>query len=292
MNRVSQAINLPFAHSQGFLGQGIGIACMDTGIIPTHPDFNIPENRIVGFYDAIKHKNLPYDDNGHGTHVAGILCGSGAASKGRYTGVAPAASLAVIKVLNHRGDGYVDDFGECIQWILYNRAQLGIRIVNISIGSVKDREFNENSQFVKQVEQLWDAGLVVVAAAGNEGPKPRSIGAPGNSRKLITVGSSDAAGNRAGTGPTHACIKKPDIVTPGSNIASCAPPNRSGFYTRKSGTSMSTPIVSGAIALLLSKYPGMTNLEVKIRLKNTAVDLGRPHEKQGWGFLDIKRLLE
>lgn len=111
-------------------------------------------------------------------------------------------------------------------------------------------------------------------------------------------------------GPTKECIKKPDIVAPGSNVISCNATknfkNGQGFalgqrkssynnfnsmYTIKSGTSMSTPIVTGAIALLLSKYPYMTNREVKIRLKNTVVDLGWNHDKQGWGMLDVERLL-
>ncbi len=292
MNRISQIIHLPYAHSQGFLGQGIGIACLDTGITPNHPDFTIPSRRIIGFYDAIYHKEFPYDDNGHGTHVAGILCGSGAASKGRYKGIAPESYLSVIKILNHQGDGYTEDFENCINWLLNNKSRLGIRIINISMVSESGYDFDEDSHFVKQVEKLWDAGLIVVAAAGNGGPRPGSIGAPGNSRKIITVGSSDKASMCAGTGPTRACIKKPDIVAPGSGITSCSLPNRYRFYTQKSGTSMSTPIVSGAIALLLSKYPGMSNLDVKIRLKDTAIDLGRPHEKQGWGMIDVKRLLE
>ena len=102
------------------------------------------------------------------------------------------------------------------------------------------------------------------------------------------------AGNRmidySGRGPTNACILKPDIVAPGSNIVSCA--NRSGSYTRKSGTSMSTPLVSGAVALLLEKYPEMTNLDVKLRLRERAVDLRLPRNQQGWGLLDVERLVE
>nr|WP_330393447.1 S8 family serine peptidase [Anaeromicropila populeti] len=148
--------------------------------------------------------------------------------------------------------------------------------------------------------------------AGNGGPKPKTIGAPGISRKIITVGASDddvsvdlmgsTAKNYSGRGPTEACVKKPDIVAPGSNIVSCNLIRRntgflwgirpSGSYIAKSGTSMSTPIVSGAIALLLCKYPDMTTREVKIRIKNCAEDLGWPHEKQGWGLLNIEKLLK
>ena len=145
-----------------------------------------------------------------------------------------------------------------------------------------------------------------------------SISTPGISRKVITVGSSDdnvdveVFGNRtkdySGRGPTPYCIKKPDIVAPGSNIISCNI-SRYGIrgkntgvrlistdspmlYTLKSGTSMATPVVSGAIALLLSAYPRLTNKEVKLRIRDSAVDLGQPWEKQGWGLLNIRRLLE
>lgn len=291
MNHIAPIIHLSFAHNRGILGQNICVACLDTGIYAQHPDFLMPTSRVVGFYDAIAGLSMPYDDNGHGTHVAGILAGSGTVSNGRYTGVAPACNLVSVKILNRYGDGFIKDFERGIDWILKNIDKYQIRIVNISIGSVKEKEFQENSEFVRKVETLWDAGLVVVCAAGNEGPRPGTIGAPGNSRKIITVGSSDEAGKKAGSGPTAACIKKPDIVAPGSNIRSCIPPKRKKYYDIKSGTSMSTPIVSGAIALLLSRYPDMSNLEVKIRLKNTAVSLGQPHNRQGWGMIDIQQLL-
>ena len=93
----------------------------------------------------------------------------------------------------------------------------------------------------------------------------------------------------SGRGPTMACICKPDIVAPGSGIVSCS--NEPGKYFSKSGTSMSTPLVSGAIALLLEKYPCMTNRDVKLRLRERAVDMGLPRNHQGWGRLDVERLV-
>ena len=122
---------------------------------------------------------------------------------------------------------------------------------------------------------------------------------PGISRKVITVGCSDddreveVMGSRmvdySGRGPTNACVCKPDLVAPGCGIISCC--NEPGRYFIKSGTSMSTPLVSGAIALLLEKYPSMSNKDVKLRIRERAVDLGLPHNQQGWGKLDVKRLL-
>ena len=199
-----------------------------------------------------------------------------------------------------------------IQWLLEHHKQYNIRIVNISVGSSRGKHFDEASPLVKGVNQLWSSGLIVLTAAGNHGPKPYSIGAPGNSRKIITVGASDVmqTGNGrdySGRGPTENCIKKPDIVAPGSNIISCQTlsyasassllykaPSHSTLekaYTSRSGTSMSTPIVSGCIALLLQQRPYMTNREVKMHLKKTALDLGYSHSRQGWGLIQLDRLL-
>ena len=109
----------------------------------------------------------------------------------------------------------------------------------------------------------------------------------GSSDEGIIRGNQLVKGEYSGGGPTECCIKKPDIVAPGSNIISCSP---SGTYMAKSGTSMSTPIVSGCIALLLQRRPRMTNREVKIWLRDYARDLGKPHERQGWGMIDMESL--
>lgn len=296
MNRVCKAVFSEAVHKQGILGKGIGVAIVDTGLFP-HPDYR---SRITGWYDALYQKPAPYDDNGHGSHVAGIAAGAGTFSHGKYKGIAPQANLIGVKVLNNKGNGTIHDIMNGLQWILKNQERLKIRIVNISIGTNDRHAYPEDSAFVRKVNQLWDAGIIVVAAAGNQGPDPQTISAPGNSRKIITVGSYDFAertdvipSSHSGAGPTFSCIKKPDVVAPGSHIISCCPPDKTNgsFYSKKSGTSMSTPIVSGAIALLLSKYPSMSPRETKIRLKNSSTDLSLPHTRQGWGYLNIPSLL-
>lgn len=293
MKSVNELVHAYLPHQHGYLGQKIGIAIIDTGLTP-HPDYR---DRIVGWLDVLQGRPFPYDDSGHGSHVAGIAAGDGSLSHGKYKGVAPLANLIGIKVLNHKGNGTVADIMKALRWIQKNHHQYGIRIVNISIGANDRQAFDEDCAFVQKVNELWDMGLVVVAAAGNQGPGPQTISAPGNSRKIITVGSlpeknSDLS-SRSGSGPTLSCIKKPDVVAPGSHIISCCPPNRgkSFSYSYKSGTSMSTPVVSGAIALLLSKYPDLSPREVKIRLKHSCTDLHLPHEQQGWGLLHTGNLL-
>ena len=252
-------MNQPF-----YTGKGIGVAILDTGIYP-HIDF---DSRICAFVDFILNKKIAYDDNGHGTCVAGILAGSGAASMGKYKGAAPGCHLVALKVLDRFGNGNKEDVLKAFEWILCNRQRYNIRIVNISVGTTY-RTRSEQDVLVKGVEKLWDEGLVVVAAAGNQGPDPGSVTAPGCSKKIITVGSSDMlSGKRAvsGRGPTFECVCKPDLVAPGKNIMACSP-GAGNLYSMKSGTSMSTPLVSGAIALALEKDPLLTNLEVKMMLR-------------------------
>jgi len=318
MNRAAEIIELKWAHDRQIFGDNIGVAVVDTGIC-LHKDFTEGGNRILGFYDLIHGRTEPYDDNGHGSHVSGIIGGNGFLSNYKYVGLAPKCNLIGIKVLDQKGDGNISDVLAGLQWIIDNKEKYNIRVVNISVGTTTKENVDENSLLVKGVNAVWDAGIVVVVAAGNNGPGPMSISTPVISGKVITVGSSDDRitvelfGNKtmdySGRGPTASCIKKPDIVAPGSNIISCGtmknyqryrynllnnPRNdfSSLMYTVKSGTSMATPIVSGAIALLLSKYPKMTTKEVKLKLRESAVDLGYPWTKQGWGLLNIPRLLQ
>ena len=276
-------MNQPF-----YTGKGIGVAILDTGIYP-HIDF---DSRICAFVDFILNKKIAYDDNGHGTCVAGILAGSGAASRGKYKGAAPGCHLVALKVLDRFGNGNKEDVLKAFEWILCNRQRYNIRIVNISVGTTY-RTRSEQDVLVKGVEKLWDEGLVVVAAAGNQGPDPGSVTAPGCSKKIITVGSSDMlSGKRAvsGRGPTFECVCKPDLVAPGKNIMACSP-GAGNLYSMKSGTSMSTPLVSGAIALALEKDPLLTNLEVKMMLRESTEDMGLPRNQQGWGKFNCQKFL-
>lgn len=280
-----------------YLGKGIGVAVLDTGIIP-HPDF---DRRIMDFSDFVGRQRKLYDDSGHGTHVAGILAGSGRLSGGAYAGIAPEASLFAGKVLDQNGNGTVESVIRGMEWILTHRKHRQIRIVNISVGTQPGLDKREERRLLEGVEALWDAGLVVVVSAGNYGPAEGSVAVPGSSRKVITVGAVDLAGrgnhgNRkkwaySGRGPTEGCVIKPDVVAPGTFITSCSGNYRNRFqkpYTVKSGTSMATPVVSGAIACLLSRYPDMTNVEVKLKLRESCV----PTENTpGWGMLHVGRLL-
>lgn len=276
-------------YKRKYTGKGIGVAILDTGIFP-HIDFG---RRILAFCDFTEGKSGPYDDNGHGTHVSGILGGDGTASQGRYRGAAPGCGIVALKVLDRFGNGSREDVLQAFQWIEDFGKIYNIRIVNISVGTTS-RSMNEQTDLLAGVEQLWDKGFTVVAAAGNQGPGDGTVTAPGSSRKIITVGSSDLLTGRtaiSGRGPTFECVCKPDLVAPGNHVLACAPGADNG-YGVKSGTSMSTPLVAGAAALMLEKNPELTNVQIKMKLKESARDMGLPKNQQGWGELDLERFME
>ena len=281
------------------IGQGVCVALLDTGIA-RHPDL---KGSVVKFCDFTKEGSLPgekcYDDSGHGTHVAGILCGSGKVSAGAYAGMAPKAKLVVGKVLDKDGNGDVSHVMKGIEWILKERKKYGIRIVNISVGTNPGLAKKQKELLLDAVELLWDTGLTVVVSAGNYGPEEGTVAVPGNSRKVITVGVPDSnlpysrksrkSLNYSGRGPTGECVVKPDVFAPGTGVVSCnSMYGMSGEhpYIMKTGTSMAAPVVSGAAACLLSKYPDMTNVEIKlkscVKMKGT---------ESGWGMLHVGRLL-
>ena len=272
-----------------YTGKGIGVCILDTGIYE-HIDFT---GRIWAFYDFLAFKRRPYDDNGHGTHVAGLVAGDGTASMGKYRGAAPGCGIIALKVLDRYGNGSQDDVLRALRWIREYRQQYRIRVVNISVGTTCNSKRN-HARLLKSVEQLWDEGVVVVTAAGNQGPRPGSITAPGSSKKVITVGSSDLLEGRSaisGRGPTAECVCKPDIVAPGNKIMSCVP-GKPYSYGVKSGTSMSTPLVTGAIACALEKNPALTNTDIKTMLMNSADDMGLPQNLQGWGKFNRRKFLK
>ena len=272
-----------------YTGKGIGVCILDTGIYE-HIDFTC---RIWAFYDFLAFKRRPYDDNGHGTHVAGLVAGDGTASMGKYRGAAPGCGIISLKVLDRYGTGSQDDVLRALRWIRENRQQYRIRVVNISVGTTCNSKRN-HARLLESVEQLWDEGVVVVTAAGNQGPRPGSITAPGSSKKVITVGSSDLLEGRSaisGRGPTAECVCKPDIVAPGNKIMSCVP-GKPYSYGVKSGTSMSTPLVTGAIACALEKNPALTNTDIKTMLMNSAEDMGLPQNLQGWGKFNRRKFLK
>lgn len=300
MDQVKQAIHYRCNDviNGKYLGQGISVAVLDTGLSP-HPDL---QGRVLAFKDIINKRNEYYDDNGHGTHVAGILAGDGRMSRGILAGMAPRASLVIVKVLDYKGEGEVDNIAEGLKWVRDHWKRYGIRVVNISAGAKMGLDTCKEQKLIEAVEELWDMGLVVVVSAGNYGPDAGTIAVPGTSRKVITVGAVKTAKPSgtakcdpgcSGQGPTKACVVKPDVIAPGYHIISCNSMTRARRepYTVKSGSSMATPVISGAVAMLLSKHPDMRNVEIKLRLRETCRHI-RMEGEQGWGLLQVHRFME
>lgn len=302
MNRVRKQVGCSEFIQGDVVTDDVTVAILDTGI-GAHPDF---DNRIVAFEDFVNGRQGNYDDSGHGTHVAGSVGGSGYVSHGVYRGMAPTCRLCVGKVLDYKGEGSIDSMHRGIIWVMQNRIRYQIRVLNISLGIGTSGERERMKELVDLLDAVWEQGIVVVCAAGNNGPREGTISPLGSSRRVITVGCHeggyfgarrDLCENYSGRGSRDMLYRKPDVVAPGTDIVSCnvqfRGSYRSGFrnaYIRKSGTSMATPIVSGAAALFLQKYPYMNNEQVKRKMIYSAHDMGDSWSKQGWGMINLEEM--
>ncbi|WP_162848360.1 S8 family peptidase [Paenibacillus nanensis] len=295
---------------KGIDGRGINVGVIDTGVYP-HPDLTRPRNRIVAFKDFVRGRRRPYDDNGHGTHLAGDIAGNGRSSRGKIRGPAPGAGIVAIKAFNSAGDAYDSTIIRAIEWSIRNRKRLGLRVLTLSFGGTATTRCSEDP-LCQAVEKAVRAGIVVVTAAGNSGPKRGSIESPGNSPSAITVGSVDDRRSirqsddnitfYSSRGPAAGGVAKPDLVAPGESITSLRAPRsrqdretphlRVGrHYFLLSGTSVSAAIVAGAAAQLLQQRPTLTPRQVKSILKRHASPLPFSPNAVGSGEVNVRFLL-
>jgi serine protease AprX len=312
------AVGGNIAHQYNWQGTGIGIAVIDSEIDGLERDLRVwgssTISRVVyseSFLDSAANPS----DNSHGTHVAGIIAGNGGYSVGSlyfrtFRGMAPEANLVSLRVLDKYGVGKDSGVIAAINRAIQLKATHNIRVINLSLGRPVYESYTVDP-LCQAVEAAWNAGIVVVAAAGNYGRLNTSgnqgygtITSPGNDPLVITVGAVNSMGTASraddilttysSKGPTaidH--VVKPDLLAPGNQIVSVRdggyltsqyPSNEMAFstyrtggattgdsdYFRLSGTSMAAPMVSGAVALLLQKTPGLTPDQVKARLMRTA----------------------
>ena len=272
---------------QGVTGEGVAVAVVDTGI-GRHPAV---KHQIVAWADFVSGNHKAFDPNGHGTHVAGIIANMEDGTDGEPNGMAPDVDLVGVRVLNEEGYGTYETVIQGIQWVLDHHQQYSIRVMNLSLVATVHSPYWADP-LNRAVMRAWAAGLVVVAAAGNGGPDPMTIGVPGNVPYVITVGaftdnytvydwSDDYITPFSAAGPTLDGFVKPDLVAPGAHMVSTMnhgtylgrlyPDNRiPPQYYSLAGTSQSAAVVSGAAALVLSHEPNLTNNQVKYRLMNTA----------------------
>ena len=315
-------------HWKGLTGEGVGVAVIDTGIWTSDKQSRYllsdarGYERIATQYDAIsdqvRMKNFHGDNNGHGSHVTSIIASS-RHKDSEFNGVAPGAHLVVVKAFDDDGRGTYLDVIRGLDWVLKHKDVYGIRVLNLSF-SATPQSYYWDDPLNQAVMTAWQNGIVVVASAGNGGPSPMTIGVPGNLPYVITVGavtdgvtpldwSDDRLASFSAAGPTYEGFVKPDVVAPGGHVRGLMG-QKSRFATRHphyhdgdayftmSGTSQSTAIVSGAVALLLQAEPWLLPDQVKCKLVSTA----RPaYEKdgttaysafqQGAGLIDITAAL-
>jgi serine protease AprX len=285
-------------------GRGVGVAVVDTGIAGELPDFRVTRgsrsSRVVASAVTNPCARESTDNYGHGTHVAGLIAGNSlmrdndSSSYGRYMGIAPHANLVSVKVGDEDGRTTVLDVINGLQFVVDHKAEYNIRVVNLSLSSAVAESYRTDP-LDAAAEQAWFQGIVVVAAAGNEGNASDAVSfAPGNDPYVVSVGAVDDQGTRtagddalaswSSRGFTQDGVRKPEVLAPGAHLTSTLAQN-SDFeslcpacvkryrYFQAGGTSMSAAVVSGVAALLIEEHPDWTPNQVKGALKSTLRDV-------------------
>jgi serine protease AprX len=299
MDVAGKAMGIDKVWDKGFKGKDTTICVIDTGIA-RHPDV---KDRIIGFKDIITGKEGPenaYDDQGHGTHCASIAAGDGSSSGGKFVGAAPEANLVGVKVLSANGGGAFSDVIAGIQWAVENKDKFKIDVISMSLGGSVYQSYKDDP-VSQAVEKAVDKGIVTVVAAGNSGPKDKTIGTPANSPHVLTIGALDDKGTVqrdddsvayfSSRGPTNIDkLPKPDVLTPGVKITAA---NYTGGYVAMSGTSMACPLAAGMTALIKQAVPTITPGEMKGVVMGSADDLNKlPHKDQGAGVFNVAKSIE
>jgi serine protease AprX len=334
LNRAAVTVGARAAQIEfGYNGAGVGVAVIDSGITSYHHDLTyngssslvrtLAGQRTSAFVDFVNGRTTRYDDNGHGTHVAGIIAGNGFDSFGARAGIAPSAHLIGLKVLDAQGRGVISNVIAAMDWIVANKAAHNIRVVNLSVGAAVTESYLTDP-LTLAAKRVVDAGVVVVTAAGNLGKNAAGqlqyggITAPGNAPWVLTVGASshegtvtrldDKIASYSSRGPTAIDFEaKPDVVAPGTGMVSLADPTSLMYATKAtlllrgslftaykpylslSGTSMAAPVVTGTVALMLQANPSLTPNMVKAIVQYTAQEYpGYNALTQGAGFLNTR----
>lgn len=331
VDQTGATVGAPLVRQElGVDGSGIGVAVIDSGVTSWHDDLADPTlgaERVDRFVDFVNGRTVPYDDYGHGTHVAGIVAGDGYDSSGGRTGIAPGAHIIALKVLDGTGAGSISNVISAIDYAVQHRDELNIRVINLSVAAGVYESYNEDP-LTLAARQAVSAGIVVVVAAGNNGrgatgtTQYAGVTAPGNAPWVLTVGASSHMGTADRSDDTMAAFSsrgpgqidygaKPDLVAPGVGIESLSNPNSYMYsadaayllsgtvatpplpYLSLTGTSMATPVVSGTVALMLQANPSLTPNEVKAILQYTSQQYpGYDSLTEGAGFLNTKGAVE
>ena len=287
-------------------GTGVAVALLDTGVTESG-DLG---NRLVARVDLTPEHD-GFDRYGHGTHMSGIIAGTGAASDGQWTGVAPGANLVSVKVAGPDGSTDVSVVIAGLQWVVANRSTYNIRVLNLAFGTDSVQSYSIDP-LDYAVEQAWFSGILVVASAGNRGPGPNTINKPGDDPFVLTVGAADNHGTPDRSSTTVAAFSswgspggftKPDIIAPGITVVSLRDPGSTidtlypharigDSYFKGTGTSQAAAIVSGVAALMFQANPWLTPDLAKGVLLKTAYKNGNYGHGAGAGLVDAGSALQ
>jgi serine protease AprX len=296
---VNDLIDASSAHAAYNFGDGVTIGFLDTGLDQLEGTSSglstdlYGRDKFWGTYDAINNSisNYSNEESGHGTHVASIAGNADYDVYGKVYGVAPNAALVGIKAFDAEGKATYADVIRGIDWALQVKEQINLKVLNMSF-SGPARSYYWEDPLNQAVMKAWQAGIVVVASAGNSGPDPMTIGVPGNVPYIITVGAmtdnytadyaaDDKVATFSAAGPTVEGFVKPEIVAPGGHLTGLMAFDTQivqehpefhdgGRYFEMSGTSQAAGVVSGVVALMLTQDPTLTPDEVKCRLMDSA----------------------
>ncbi len=287
-------------HLQGITGKGVTVAVLDSGLWETEAlaTNTAGKPRVLARYDAINNTigEEVFDESGHGTHMTSVIAHSGVVAKngsptGTFKGIAPDVNLVAVKAFDVEGQGGLLNIVRAVQWVVDNREAYDIKVLNLSF-SQRPRWPYWEDPINQAIMRAWAAGITVVAAAGNEGPEPMSIGSPGNIPYIITVGAvtdswtpndrdDDYIPDFSSRGPTPSAHIKPDIVAPGGHITGITRPESTltqdhpeymlstGEFVM-TGSSQASALVSGIVALLLQLEPQLSADELKCLLTSSA----------------------
>lgn len=290
-------------------GKNICIGLIDTGTYP-HPDLLINKKRILKFMDLINNYKYSYDDNGHGTFISGILCGSGISSKGMYKGVAPEASIYSIKAFNNSGKGQISDILFALDTLINESGEYNIKVICLPFETNSHNPFAE-SLFSRLFEKAVEKGIVIVVPSGHNGSEEGSIMGIATLENCITVAGLDTTSSKispyklSSQGP-YGKLDKPDLCAAAVDICSLNsntsyvseinsikiyPMSLEKPYTSYSGTSCSAAFVSGLCALLFENNPDLTYKDILSLLKVSCSMLNFSKWAQGAGVIDINKLL-
>lgn len=306
---VMASNGISFEEKYKLTGKGICIGLVDSGVYP-HTDLLNPQNKIKKFMDLINGYKYPYDDNGHGTFISGVLCGSGHLSKGMYRGIAENSSLYCIKAFNNLGRGFISDILYSIEKLIEEREELNIKVICLPLEITQNNDFIL-SLFSKLFKEASDKGMVVIVPAGHNGNNECSMRGIAILDNCITVGGLDTTSSmpkpyiNSSCGPANK-IDKPDISAAcvdicslNSNIGYISEKNNMKVYpqtleipyTTYTGTSCAAAYISGICALLYENNPNLTFRDITSLLKISGKLMDMSKWLQGHGTIDLNKLL-